>query len=137
MPETYPPVEELIPHRGPMCLLRRVLAIGEREIVAEAVLAPESPLLGAGSQAWSVEIVAQAAAAFVGWTCRERGWRSGRLIKVARWKMEPLPLPSGGLLRVYSVLDTMSETGLFRFDGYLEDSSARRLAAGQLTILAS
>ena len=137
MPETYPPVEELIPHRGPMCLLRRVLAIGERDLVAEAVLAPDSPLLGVGSQAWSVEIVAQAAAAFIGWTYRERGWRSGRLIKTARWRMEPLPLPMGEPLRVYSVLDTMSETGLFRFDGYLEDSSARRLAGGRLTLLAS
>ncbi|MBC2594385.1 hypothetical protein H5P28_08960 [Ruficoccus amylovorans] len=139
MPAEFPPIEDLIPHRGPMCLLRRIVALDGCEVTAEALLPPEAGVLSgaAGSQAWSVEIVAQAAAAFIGWHHRERGWRSGRLIKVVRWELSPEPLPGGEILTVYSKLGTWSEAGLFRFDGQLSAASGHRLAAGQLTILTS
>lgn len=139
MPAEFPSIEDLIPHRGPMCLLRRIVALDADEVTAEALLPPGTGVLSgaAGTQAWSVEIVAQAAAVFIGWHHRERGWRSGRLIKVARWELSPEPLPGGEFLVVYSKLDTWSETGLFRFDGQLNDTSGRRIAGGQLTILAS
>ncbi len=122
-----------------MCLLRRILALDESSVMAETVIEPGAVILNSapGTQAWSIEIVAQAAAAFIGWHHRERGWRSGRLIKVARWEMLSGSLPLGEPLKVYSKLDTWSETGVFRFEGKLESPTGARLAGGQLTILAS
>ncbi|QYY36221.1 hypothetical protein [Ruficoccus sp. ZRK36] len=139
MSDAFPPIEELIPHRGPMCLLRRIVEMGDDLVQAEAVFVPDSgaPATMVASQAWSLEVVAQAAGVFVGWHHRERGWRSGRLIKATRWTMGPRPLPCGEMMRVYSKLDTWSEAGVFRFNGHLEDAAGNLLAGGQLTIYAS
>ena len=68
-------IEELVPHRGPMCLLDRVVDAGDEHFVAE-VTVPDGGVFGdsGGVGAWvGIEYMAQAVAAWAGWRARERG----------------------------------------------------------------
>lgn len=137
MPEVYPPIRELIPHEAPMILLDRIVGISPDSIVAEVTLAAGSlDDTGAGVAAsWSLEIVAQACAAWIGHACRERGYQEGRLIKAPRWTLHQAALPTGVLLTVNADLEAASDVGVFLFNGKLCDAKSV-LAEGQLAILA-
>jgi predicted hotdog family 3-hydroxylacyl-ACP dehydratase len=60
----FPPVEELVPHRGSMLLVRAVLAAGAESLTARAAVSPANPLVAAGlAPSWlALEAAAQAAA---------------------------------------------------------------------------
>lgn len=60
----FPPVEELVPHRGAMLLVREVLAAGTESLTARAAVSPANSLIDAGrAPSWlALEAAAQAAA---------------------------------------------------------------------------
>ena len=62
-------VESMIPQKAPMRVVNRLLAVGERFAVVEAVIPPDSPFLGQDGmldEAAFLEIIAQATAALNG-----------------------------------------------------------------------
>ena len=65
--EPFPPIESLIPHRAPACLLERVLERAGDGLVAQAVVPRDSPATLA------LEMAAQAAAALAALERRGQG----------------------------------------------------------------
>jgi predicted hotdog family 3-hydroxylacyl-ACP dehydratase len=68
-------VEDLVPHRGIMCLLDSVQEIDDHHTLASAVVKDSWPLSRDGSVAslMLIEVVAQAAAAWFGWQNLQQG----------------------------------------------------------------
>ncbi len=62
-------LETLLPHRGRMKLLDRIVEVGDRFAVAEAVVAETWPLVenGAADPLVLIELVAQTSAVCIGW----------------------------------------------------------------------
>jgi 3-hydroxymyristoyl/3-hydroxydecanoyl-(acyl carrier protein) dehydratase len=96
---SYPAAESLIPHRGPMRLLRRVLDNGAETILGEAEIPPENPLAaGAHAPGWlALEASAQAAAALEALSRRDTdpGARFGYLVGVREARITLPMLPTG------------------------------------------
>lgn len=114
--------EELIPHRGAMCLLDRVLAAGAD--FAEAELRVRRDGLfddGASAPAWlGLEYMAQTAAAWAGLRARDGAGpaapRAGLLLGTRRFTTSVGRLPCGALLRVRAQLLAEGDNGLATFD---------------------
>jgi predicted hotdog family 3-hydroxylacyl-ACP dehydratase len=70
-----PPVEQLVPHRGPMLLLDEVRRGDAKGIECRVLLRPDSPFVEAGRvrAAVAVEYMAQCVAAWVGLQGHARG----------------------------------------------------------------
>lgn len=69
------PIQELLPHRGAMCLLERALEADAEQLTAEVIVKPGG-LFFANSEvaAWvGIEYMAQSIAAWAGWQARLRG----------------------------------------------------------------
>jgi len=72
---TFPPIEEILPHRSPLLLLEEVLSWEGERIECSATLPPGAPFVHGDYAAGIVmlEHMAQGAAAFAGMLARERG----------------------------------------------------------------
>ncbi len=78
---SLPPIEQLLPHRGPAILLDRMLQVDEEGCRATAQVRPGTWYLDSRGEmpAWvGLELMAQAASAFSGW----RNTLSGRPVRV-------------------------------------------------------
>ena len=97
MPAEPPPVESLIPHRGPMLLLRRVLEVGEGRILCEAAVPAANALARDGrAPGWlAIEAAAQAAAALEALArCdQDPGPRLGYLVGVREARIDAPDFP--------------------------------------------
>ena len=108
--EPLPPVEALIPHRGPALMLRHVLELDDDSLECVAAIPAESGFV-AGGEAPSlvgIDVLAQAAGvleAFRGRHDREGGPRVGYLVGVreARFDRAVLPAEKPLLARVRRV----------------------------------
>ena len=93
-------IEELIPHRERMKLIRRVMLSDEKKAVTEALVTEQWPLFedGAVSSIVLIELLAQTAAVCIGWQEKQKddgkgggkGWLVG--IKKARFFTDKIPL---------------------------------------------
>lgn len=136
---TYPPMEELLPHRGPMILLDRMVQAGELECVCEAVLRPEGLFAsedGVVPGIIGLELMAQTIAAFSGY----RLWRAGRpiepgfLIGSPQWNSQCRDFVVGQQLRII-VRRIWGETELMRFSCRIEGLPAgEALQEGELNV---
>lgn len=93
----YPPVESLIPHRGPMRLLGQVLRAEEGRLVGEAAVPADNPLARGRAPSWlALEAAAQAAAALEALARRDdAGPRLGYLVGVREARLRAADLPAG------------------------------------------
>lgn len=97
--ETFPPVEDLIPHRGSALLLRQVLEASERELTGLGQISSESPFADLGSVPGFVglDLLAQAAAALDALrrrpADREARGEVGYLVGVREARFETATLP--------------------------------------------
>lgn len=71
----YPPVEELLPHRGRALLLARVVDWTEQQVCCEAILGEECPYVRDGrlESVCGLEVLAQAAGVYLGLARRAGG----------------------------------------------------------------
>lgn len=96
--DPFPPVESLIPHRGPARLLRRILVAREDKILCEAAVPADHPLVRDGqAPGWlALEAAAQAAAALEALARREQdpGPRLGYLVGVRDARIEASHVPA-------------------------------------------
>ena len=74
MTDSLPPIADLMPHEGPMCLLDRLVEAQDERLVAEVLVPADGILSRDGAVgAWvGVEYMAQAVAAWAGWQVRHR-----------------------------------------------------------------
>lgn len=138
----YPAVVDLLPHRAPMLLLRRVLSHTPEETRCEAIIDPAFAAAcgGEAPAAFALEMIAQAAAAHHGLCLRGAGPRAtrGLLLGSRRLQLHRRALPTGAPLTVV-VLGGAGPAagGLIRFEGRVEDQAGRVLAAGDAAVLES
>ncbi len=98
------PIADFLPHRSPMILLDRILAVGDDHLDSEVVIRPDSPFIEGGSVgAWvGVEYMAQTIAAFAGIEAVTRGEavRVGFLLGAREYRSRLPGFPVGLRLRV-------------------------------------
>ncbi len=93
-------IETMIPHRGRMRLIERVVAVDDQKAITAATTSPAWPLYGEGSVdvLVTIELAAQTAALLEGWKRLRsgRGGTSGWLvgIKSAEFGVSRLPVPA-------------------------------------------
>lgn len=119
-----------------MILIDRLVSLSSNDVRTETHL-PCTVLQNAegGNAAWTMEIAAQACAAWIGWSRQENGYQEGRLIKSSSWRLHTQQLPHEGSLETHAKLEAASEMGVFIFQASILVKTSV-LAEGQLTILA-
>ncbi len=112
-------IEQVIPHRGQMRLIDRLLAWDEDSVVTE-LRVPADAVFGdaAGVPAWvGVEYMAQTVAAWAGCRARGRGAEPsiGFLLGTRRYQADTDRFPAGAVLRVEARCELMGDNGLGMF----------------------
>ncbi|HVJ37537.1 MAG TPA: hotdog family protein [Stenotrophomonas sp.] len=112
-------IEQVIPHRGQMRLIDRLLAWDEESVVAE-LRVPADAVFGdaAGVPAWvGVEYMAQTVAAWAGCRARGRGAEPsiGFLLGTRRYQAATERFAAGAVLRVEARCELMGDNGLGMF----------------------
>jgi predicted hotdog family 3-hydroxylacyl-ACP dehydratase len=115
-----PDIEHLVPHRGAMSWLDRVVDAGPEHVVAEATVRADHLLLKDGrlSASAGLEYMAQAVAAWAGWQrhCSDGGPpRIGFLLGTRRYQCSRSFKP-GDLLQIRVNRQFQAENGLSQFD---------------------
>ena len=120
VPDKFPPIETLIPHRGTMLLLDKVLEFNDERIVAE--YAPQQKTWYADEAgnmpAWiGIELMAQAIAAHVALVKQQDGLppKLGALLGTRSYQTSVASFPCGRSLRiqVYKLLRDASGLGAY------------------------
>lgn len=112
-------IEQLIPHRGTMCLIDRLLEVDDESVVAE-LRVPADALFGdaTGVPAWvGVEYMAQTVAAWAGSRARGRGAEPsiGFLLGTRRYQADTARFDAGAVLRVEARCELLGDNGLGMF----------------------
>ena len=112
-------VERLVPHRGGMLWLERVLSCDEHAVVAEAVVHEDHPFAEDGAvPAWiGIEYMAQAIAAWAGGRALARGEavKPGFLLGTRRYEAHRAALAVGLRLRIEANCELFGDNGLGLF----------------------
>jgi predicted hotdog family 3-hydroxylacyl-ACP dehydratase len=131
-------LEDWIPHRGPMCLLNRVIAVDADTAVAEVDVPFDGLFVHDGViPAWiGIEYMAQTVAAWASGRAKESsgGPRPGLLLGTRRYEAACDGFPGGATLRVEARCELVGSNGLGQFDCRIT-SQGRELAAARLTVL--
>lgn len=134
MTAAFPPIEELLPHRGAMLLLDRVFSGDERSIVAEATVPEAAWYLDehGGMPAWiGIELMAQAIAAHASLQGRLKGKppKRGVLLGCRTYRASMSRAAAGALLKVSARVTFIDESGFGAYDCNIEHSAAQFAAA--------
>ena len=127
-------VADLVPHRGSMSWLDRVISVDAERVVAEADIGEASLFLRGGQlDAWiGIEYMAQAIAAWAGQRARREG-RSvtlGFLVGTRRYDVFRQSFRVGECLRIEAGCELMADNGLGMF-------ACRILVGGELAASAN
>jgi predicted hotdog family 3-hydroxylacyl-ACP dehydratase len=115
--KTFPPIEELIPHRGAMRLIDRVSAFDEKRAIAESVPARDAWYADESGNmpAWiGIELMAQTAAAHVTLVKKMRGLppKMGILLGTRAYHSEVVAFAAGISLEIEARQLFMESGGL-------------------------
>lgn len=131
------PMDDWVPHRGPMSLLDMVEQVDEQSVVARVTVPASGLFAGAGGvQAWvGIEYMAQAVAAWSGARARSAGGspRIGYLLGCRRYEAHVPVFAAGAVLRVEARCELIGDNGLGMFDCRVTHDD-RVLAAGRLSV---
>lgn len=132
------PIVELVPHKGPMCLLDDVLEADGEHLIAEVtpgrhdLFATED-----GIPSWvGIEWLAQAIAAWSGLRAVSGGNkpRLGFLLGTRRYRCRDTHFAFDHPVRVTVALDYMADNGLGAFSGQLLDAAGDECASATLNV---
>jgi predicted hotdog family 3-hydroxylacyl-ACP dehydratase len=136
--DEFPPIEALIPHRGTMLMLDRVLAFTEETALAEYT--PQSAAWYADDNgnmpAWiGIELMAQTIAAHVALLKRQRGMppKMGALLGTRSYRSTASTFAAGSALRIRAQLVLRDARGLGAYECSI-GSAARVLATAILKV---
>ena len=101
MTDALPRITDLIPHRGRMRLLDRVVSVDGGAMVAEGVVRGDNPFLRDGllAPAALVEYMAQAMAALVSWRHGDPEPKMGYLVGARNVEFAPVAIRPGETVR--------------------------------------
>jgi len=130
----FPPIEELLPHRGAMLLLDCVLSGDESCVVAEATVPAAAWYLDeeGGMPAWiGIELMAQAVAAHAALQGRLKGKppKRGVLLGCRAYRASMSRAAAGASLKVSAKMAFVDESGFGAYDCNIESNSAQFAAA--------
>ena len=134
LPSILPAIEAVVPHRGGMLWLERLVAAAEDSVEAAATVPAGAGYLDPqpGMPAWlGIELMAQAVAAHVGL----RGWREGKpmrpgvLLGCRRYQSSVAAFAPGAKLRVSARLSYKDESGFGAYDCTIADQRAELASA--------
>ena len=131
-------IENLIPHRGAMRLIDRVVALDDDRVVAELEVPFDGMFVRDGQvPSWiGIEYMAQAVAAWAGARQRQRGGapRAGLLLGTRRYEAHCEGFASGTQLRVEARCELIAANGLGQFDCRVL-CDGRELATARISVL--
>ena len=131
-------IESLIPHRGALRLLDRVLEVDDERVVAEVDVPFDGLFVREGRvPAWiGIEYMAQAVSAWAGARAGKAGGapRPGLLLGTRRYEAHCEGFASGGTLRVEARCELVGANGLGQFDCTIAQDG-RELAAARISVL--
>jgi predicted hotdog family 3-hydroxylacyl-ACP dehydratase len=112
---SMPDIRSLVPHAGPMVLLDRVISADEDSLCAEIGIRSDNLFCGPdGVGAWvGIEYMAQAIAAWAGYTAQLRGTR--------RYECSRPIFVLGSVLRVHVQRLFQNDNGLGSFECRIDD----------------
>jgi predicted hotdog family 3-hydroxylacyl-ACP dehydratase len=127
---TFPPLEQLLPHRSPMILLTRMVESTATTAACEVDIRPETQFCDGESVAAyvGIEYMAQAIGAFSGFQCRRNGQpiEVGFLISVPEYRSYHPSFKVGQTLRV-EVTHAWGENQVARFQCTIKDAQNGKL----------
>ena len=130
-------IRSLIPQAGPMVLLDRVISVDGDSLLAEVCVRSNSLFFDVdGVGAWvGIEYMAQAIAAWAGYTARLRGEpvRIGFLLGTRRYECSRPVFALGSVLRVHVQRVFQNENGLGSFECFI-DNEEERVATATVTV---
>ena len=129
----FPPIEELLPHRGAMLFIDSVVSGDENSIVVAATVPEAAWYLDeqGGMPAWiGIELMAQAIAAHTGLQGRLRGV----LLGTRAYHSRVASLRPGTRLLVAARITYMDEGGFGAFDCTIENQISEELASATLKV---
>ena len=137
---SFPPIEELLPHRGIMLWLQGVTAAEDTGIEAHATVPAEAWYLDADGAmpAWmGIELMAQAIAAHAGLRGRRLGKpaRPGVLLGTRSYRADSPSFPAGARLLVSARIASADESGFGAYECSIR-GPAGTLASATLKIFA-
>jgi predicted hotdog family 3-hydroxylacyl-ACP dehydratase len=122
---SMPDIRSLVPHAGAMVLLDRVIAADEDSLCAEIGIRSDTLFCGPdGVGAWvGIEYMAQAIAAWAGYTAQLRGERVklGFLLGARRYECSRPIFVLGSVLRVHVQRLFQNDNGLGSFECRIDD----------------
>jgi predicted hotdog family 3-hydroxylacyl-ACP dehydratase len=129
-----PPIEAVVPHRGNMLWLERLVAAADDAVEAAATVPDGAGYLDPqpGMPAWlGIELMAQTVAAHVGL----RGWRDGKpakpgvLLGCRRYRSSVGAFAAGAKLRVSARLSYRDESGFGAYECTIADQRTELASA--------
>lgn len=133
-----PPIEQLVPHKGDMCLLDEVCRVGKEDLLA--AICPARDDLFADDQGiptWvGLEWMAQAIAAWSGHTMFNAGQKPhiGFLLGTRRYDCKISHFAFAHRYQVRIELDYMADNGLGSFRGEIHDEHGQLVANASLSV---
>lgn len=135
---TFPPIEDLLPHRGNMLLLDGMLTAGDDSATCHATPAADAWYAADGSMpVWiGIELMAQTIAAHVALIARRTGKppRPGVLLGTRAYKTEVDRFPAGQVLHISVRLSYRDASGLGAYDCTIADAGGTSLASAAITV---
>ncbi|MHB8110300.1 MAG: hypothetical protein ACYDHW_09730 [Syntrophorhabdaceae bacterium] len=130
------PVEMLLPHRKPMCLVDRLVEFRDASGVVEALVGPQSPLVGEDGRLDRIafiELIAQSYATVRGYSdlLRREKVKKGFLVAAKMIEVKKAAA-AGDVLRIS--VTTTGEFGDFALADGVVRSGAEILASGNITV---
>src|SRR5262245_37940259 len=130
-------IRSLIPQTGPMVLLDRVISVDGDSLLAEVCIRSNSLFCDVdGVGAWvGIEYMAQAIAAWAGYTGRLRGEpvKIGFLLGTRRYECSRPVFELGSVLRIHIECVFQNENGLGSFECFI-DNEEERVATATVTV---
>jgi predicted hotdog family 3-hydroxylacyl-ACP dehydratase len=131
-------IESLIPHRGAMRLIDRIVEVDDEHVLVEVDVPFDGLFVRDGRvPAWvGIEYMAQAVAAWAGMRARGEGGapRPGLLLGSRRYEVHCDGFPSGSRLRVRASCELIAGNGLGQFDCSVE-MEGRQVAACRMSVI--
>lgn len=122
--DALPAIEALVPHRGAMLLIDRVLDCDERRVRAVYTVREDAWYVDCGAMpGWvGIELMAQAIAAYSGYSNRARGLPAaqGYLLGTRRYRSTRPAFPVGCTLHVTAEREYREKSGIGAFACRLE-----------------
>ncbi len=121
----FPDIQTLLPHRGQLALLSRVLRFAPPQMEVEAVVAEDGIFGEEGTEPWGampswigIELMAQGAAAYIGLLARMEGRappEAGYLLGTRKFTASVNTFPARAVLRVQTEVIYRDDSGLGSF----------------------